>query len=324
MKRHLRVLLVLVAALALVTAACGSDGDSGDDASSDTTAAAGGGTQSLTLGAPADCETNPFCIPGLQRVYDVDLSEDFTALDAGVIPDALESGDIDIALLFSTSGVIADKGWVVLEDDQNMLAADNVVPIVSAELNDAYPDLQATTDAVSAGLTTENLTEMNKRFDVDREDADAIATSFLEDNDLLPEAGDIPDGPTITIGAQDFGESAILAQIYGQALEAAGYPVEFQELGGFRDIEVPAFANGEINFAPEYAASMLEFLNESAGEATGDVDETVGLLQGYLDDIDLVAFTPTAAVDTNTFVVTQETADELGIATLSDLKDVVG
>ena len=324
MKRHLRVLLALVAALALVTAACGSDGDSGDDASSDTTAAAGGGTQSLTLGAPADCETNPFCIPGLQRVYDVDLSEDFTSLDAGIIPDALESGDIDIALLFSTSGVIADKGWVVLEDDQNMLAADNVVPIVSTELNDAYPDLQATTDAVSAGLTTENLTEMNKRFDVDREDADAIAASFLEDNDLLPEAGDIPDGPTITIGAQDFGESAILAQIYGQALEAAGYPVEFQELGGFRDIEVPAFANGEINFAPEYAASMLEFLNESAGEATGDVDETVGLLQGYLDDIDLVAFTPTAAVDTNTFVVTQETADELGISTLSDLKDVVG
>ena len=27
------------------------------------------------------------------------------------------------------------------------------------------------------------------------------------------------DGPTITIGTQDFGESAILAQIYGQALE---------------------------------------------------------------------------------------------------------
>ena len=92
MKRHLRVLLALVAALALVTAACGSDGDSGDDASSDTTAAAGGGTQSLTLGAPADCETNPFCIPGLQRVYDVDLSEDFTALDAGIT--LLDTADI--------------------------------------------------------------------------------------------------------------------------------------------------------------------------------------------------------------------------------------
>ncbi len=324
MKRYLRGLLALLAVLALVTAACGSDDDSGSSGSSDTT---GGGTetQDLTLGGPADCETNPFCIPGLQRVYDIDLTDGFLPLEAGVVADALDSGDIDIAVLFSTSGVIADKGWVVLEDDQNMLAADNVIPVLTTELNDAYPDLAGVADDVSAGLTTENLTELNKRFDIDAEDADAIATSFLEDNDLLPEEGDVPaDGPTITIGAQDFGESAILAEIYGQAFEAAGYPVEFQELGGFRDIEIPAFESGEINFAPEYAASLLEFLNEGAGEATGDIDETVGLLEPYLADIGLVALTPTAAVDTNTFVVTQETSDELGITTLSDLKDVVG
>lgn len=323
MKRHLRGLLALLAALALVAAACGSDGDSDSGSGSDTTGT-GGGTE-LTLGAPADCETNPFCIPGLQSVYDVDLSDGFVALDAGLIPDALDSGEIDIALLFSTSGVIADKGWVVLEDDQQMLAADNVIPVLTTELADAYPDLEATTDEISATLTTENLTELNKRFDIDREDADAIATSFLEDNGLLEGDGDSPpDGPTITIGAQDFGESAILAQIYGQAFEAAGYPVAYQELGGFRDIEVPAFENGDINFAPEYAASMLEFLNESAGEATGDVDETVELLQGYLADIDLVAFAPTDAVDTNTFVVTQETSDSLGLTSLSDLQDVTG
>ena len=323
MSKYLRGLLALLAVLALFAAACSSDDDGGS--SSDTTAGGGGGeTQDLTLGAPADCETNPFCLPGLQDVYGVDLSDGFTALDPGLIPDALDSGDIDIALLFSTSGIIADKGWVVLEDDQNMLAADNVIPVLTTELNDAYPDLAGVANDVSAGLTTENLTELNKRFDVDAEDADAIATSFLEDNDLLPEAGDVPDGPDITIGAQDFGESAILAQIYGQAFEAAGYPVAFQALGGFRDIEIPAFESGDINFAPEYAASLLEFLNDSAGEATGDIDETVGLLEPYLADIDLVALDATAAVDTNTFVVTQETSDDLGLTTLSQLADIVG
>jgi len=324
MSKYLRGLLALLAVLALFAAACSSDDDGGS--SSDTTAGGGGAeTQDLTLGAPADCETNPFCLPGLQDVYGVDLSDGFTALDPGLIPDALDSGDIDIALLFSTSGIIADKGWVVLEDDQNMLAADNVIPVLTTELNDAYPDLAGVANDVSAGLTTENLTELNKRFDVDAEDADAIATSFLEDNDLLPEEGDVPaDGPTITIGAQDFGESAILAQIYGQAFEAAGYPVAFQALGGFRDIEIPAFESGDINFAPEYAASLLEFLNDSAGEATGDIDETVGLLEPYLADIDLVALDATAAVDTNTFVVTQETSDDLGLTTLSQLADIVG
>jgi len=128
-----------------------------------------------------------------------------------------------------------------------------------------------------------------------------------------------PSGPTITIGAQDFGESAILAEIYGQALAAAGYDVEQQALGGFRDIEMGAFESGEINFAPEYVASLLEFLNDKAGEATSDVDETLALLQPRLEEMGLVALEPAPGVNTNAFVVTKATADSLGLATLSDL-----
>ncbi len=131
--------------------------------------------------------------------------------------------------------------------------------------------------------------------------------------------GDVPDGPDITIGAQDFGESTILAEIYGQALENAGYPVTQQALGGFRDIVFASFESGDINFTPEYAASALEFLNEFAGEATGDVDETVALLQTQLDELGLVAFEPAPAVDSNSFVVTAETAEELGLEKVSDL-----
>lgn len=127
------------------------------------------------------------------------------------------------------------------------------------------------------------------------------------------------DGPPVRIGAQDFGESAILAEIYGQALEANGYEVEMVSVGGFREVLLAAFDNGEVNFSPEYAASMLEYLNDGAGAATADADETVGLLQAELDGLELVALEPAPAVDTNAFVVTKETADELGLATLSDL-----
>lgn len=131
-----------------------------------------------------------------------------------------------------------------------------------------------------------------------------------------------PDGaPEITIGAQDFGESAILAEIYAQCLEAAGFTVSIQELGGFRDLELEAFDAGDINFAPEYAASMLENLNGDASEATADADETTDLLEGYLADRGLMAFEPSEAEDTNAFVVTQETSDELGLTAISDLAD---
>lgn len=146
-----------------------------------------------------------------------------------------------------------------------------------------------------------------------------VAAACGDDDDSS--SGSAPDGPTITIGAQDFGESAILAEIYRQGLAEAGFDVDIQELGGFRNLELQAFESGDINFAPEYAASMLEELNEKKGEATADAEETTDKLQTYLDDLSLTALEPSEAVDTNSFVVTEETADRLGLATLSDLAE---
>ena len=137
------------------------------------------------------------------------------------------------------------------------------------------------------------------------DDDGAVASSGGDDSEA-------PEGPAIKIGAQDFGESAILAEIYGQVLEANGYEVEQVSVGGFRDVLLGAFDSGDVNMSAEYAASMLEFLNGNAGAATGDATETVELLQAQLDEIGLVATEPAPAVDTNAFVITQETADAEG------------
>lgn len=129
------------------------------------------------------------------------------------------------------------------------------------------------------------------------------------------------DGPEIVIGSQDFGESLILAEVYGQALEAAGCPVALQALGGFRDLVFTSFESDAINFTLEYAASALEYLNGFAGEATGDIAETAALLEDQLTERGLVALAPSPAVDSNSFVVTAETAERLGLSKVSDLTE---
>ncbi|MBK5221695.1 MAG: hypothetical protein JJE52_02225 [Acidimicrobiia bacterium] len=331
------MLLALLAVFSLVAAACGDDSSDDEPAGSGdgttTTAPADGGddnegdegasTADLVLGGPQDCPTNPYCIPGLDDVYGVDLSSGFVPLDGGgpLTVTALREGEIDIAVLFSTNAVIAEEGWVVLDDPEGLINADNVVPVMSTELTDAYGDgFTALVNAVSQALDTEQLTELNRQFEIELIDADEVAQAWLDDNDLLDGNGEPSgDGPTIVIGAQDFGESEVLSQVYGQALEAGGYSVEYQALGGYREIVFASFESGDINFTLEYAASALEFLNEAAGEATGDADETVGLLQGYLDELGLVALDPSPAVDSNSFVVTQETADRYGLTSLADL-----
>ena len=99
---------------------------------------------------------------------------------------AFEADEIDVALLFSTSGIIADRGWVLLEDDQNMLAADNVVPVMSDEIADAYGSgFRDLVDRISAALSTADLTEMNRQFDIEQLDAEDIARSWLVENGFI-------------------------------------------------------------------------------------------------------------------------------------------
>lgn len=138
----------------------------------------------LKLGGPADCETNAFCIPGLKKVYGLDLSGKFQALETSAVADALDAGTIDVALLFSTDGRIAAKNYVLLEDDKHMLAADNIVPVVKKDLAQ-NSDLTTAVNAISAKITTDGLIAMNKRFDVDKEDAAVIAKDFLTQQGLI-------------------------------------------------------------------------------------------------------------------------------------------
>ena len=147
-------------------------------------------TPELSLGGPTDCPENASCIPGLISTYGIDMSANFVGLDGGgpLTVAALDGGEIDVAILFSTSGVIADKGWVVLEDDKGMINADNIIPVTTKAVVDAYgDDFVALVDNVSAAMTTSELAELNRRFDIDKEDAAAVATSWLQENGFLAE-----------------------------------------------------------------------------------------------------------------------------------------
>jgi osmoprotectant transport system substrate-binding protein len=138
----------------------------------------------LTLGGPPECPERPFCIPGLKDVYGIEFGN-FVPLDAGgpLTVQALDGGEVDVALLFSTQSVIADKGWVLLQDDKGLQAADNITPLVRTEtLND---EVRGLLDAVSAKLTTENVTQLNGRVEIDQEDPADVARDFLEQNGLL-------------------------------------------------------------------------------------------------------------------------------------------
>lgn len=129
---------------------------------------------------------------------------------------------------------------------------------------------------------------------------------------------------TITVGSTNFTEQEILGEIYAQALEANGYTVERKFNLGARDIVEPALESGEIDLYAEYAGTVLEYLNNGAGEASGDAAATVDLLRQRFADRGVTVLDYAPAVDSNALVVTQATADKYGLTTISDLAPIAG
>jgi len=300
-------------ALSLVAAACaGEPGGGGGNAGG----GGGGATvaSQLTLGGPPECPERPFCLPGLKEVYGIEFGE-FKPLDVGgpLTVEALRNGDIDVGLLFSTSSVIGDEGWVVLEDDKQLQAADIITPVVRSEVVDDA--ITERLNAISAALTTENVTELNGRVEIDGEDPADVAADFLDSEGLL--AGPTGSGD-LTVGAVAFAENQIVAEMYAQTLEDAGYTVDRQLTLDSREILQPAIENGEVDIAPEYLASLLLFLDPNA-EATGDPENNRSLLEPLLEEKGETLLESSGANDTNALVVTQETADQYGLTTTSDL-----
>jgi osmoprotectant transport system substrate-binding protein len=128
------------------------------------------------------------------------------------------------------------------------------------------------------------------------------------------------DLPEITIASAGFWESAVVAEIYAQALEDAGFTVERQLELGARDVTHPGLVDGQIDLMPEYVGGYLAVTY--GGTPTPDLEETLTALRAELEADGLVALDPTPGTDADGFAVRQETAEELGLATMSDLAEV--
>ncbi len=140
----------------------------------------------MTFGGPPECPQRRFCLQGLEDIYGVNFKE-FIALDINgpLTIAALASGEIDVAILFSTSPVIVERGWVPLEDDRELQAAENITPVIRIDVYNEETD--EVLEDISDSLTTEKMTRLNAAVEVENQDFTAVARDFLEDEDLLEE-----------------------------------------------------------------------------------------------------------------------------------------
>ena len=140
-------------------------------------------------------------------------------------------------------------------------------------------------------------------------------SSPLEDDATSDASGD----ETIVIGSQDYYSNEIIAETYAQALENAGYDVDRQFRIGQREAYLPEIEAGEIDLFPEYSGPVLQYW-EPDTEARLPDDVFAALEEAAPEGLNVLDQSP--ATDQDSYVITQEFADEWGIKNVEDLDKV--
>lgn len=221
--------------------------------------------------------------------------------------------------------VKTDNRLVVLNDDKHLQQSDNIVAVVRTKI--ATTALTDNLSKVDTTLTQDDLVQMNKRATADHDAPADIAADFVTSKGL--DAGLAKGSGNIRIGAANFAENQILANIYAKVLEEAGFSTSIKDVQS-REVYEPALEHGQIDVMPEYAATLTEFLNTKDNGANAkplsstDITKTIEALKKIGAKHGLEPVEPSTATDQNAFAVRRDFAKRWGLTNLSDLTKVKG
>jgi osmoprotectant transport system substrate-binding protein len=145
----------------------------------------------LVFGGPPECPERAYCLPGLQRTYGLRFKS-FVPLDAGgpLTLQALRTGYIAVALLFTTDPSISARHLVVLTDGRALQPAENITPVVNREAVARFGmRLLTVLNAVSERLTTDSLRALDARVELAGHAPRLVAGDWLRAQGLMPKGG---------------------------------------------------------------------------------------------------------------------------------------
>jgi glycine betaine/choline ABC-type transport system substrate-binding protein len=139
----------------------------------------------LTFGATQEFLTRPDGLPGLMETYQGLEFADAQGFDPGLVYQAVDSGDVDVISAFATDGRIPALGLVTLEDDLGFFPPYYAAPVVRQELLDEDPAVGDVLNSMAGLLDDETMAGLNAQVDVDGEEPEDVARTFLEEQGLI-------------------------------------------------------------------------------------------------------------------------------------------
>lgn len=170
----------------------------GDDATGDMQtlsdlAASFNAGDGVDIAVNAEFPRRPDGLPGLEDAYAFDVGRrNLKSMDSGLTYQALNEGEVDVALVFATDGRIEAFDFRVLEDDKSFFPNYAIVPVIRTETLAAHPGLEEPLAALAAAIDNATMRRLNAEVDVERRSVEVerrsveqVAESFLTEQGLL-------------------------------------------------------------------------------------------------------------------------------------------
>ncbi|WP_063729960.1 ABC transporter substrate-binding protein [Streptomyces sp. RTd22] len=141
--------------------------------------------QKVKLAAGDECPKRPFCQPGLEKRYGIDIAG-VDPLETGSVQakQAVRDGKDQMVVTTTTDATLDQFGLVLLDDDKNLQNADNVLPVVNAK-SAGSSKIENALNKLGRVLTTADLTELNKKVDAERLKPADVAADYLKEKGLV-------------------------------------------------------------------------------------------------------------------------------------------
>lgn len=138
----------------------------------------------LTMGCDDEFQNRADGLPGLQEFYPGLEFKDVVSMDQGLTYAALNNGDIDVNVSYSTDGRIAKFGLVNLEDNKNFFPPYYVTPVLKMDYAEKNPEIVAALNELGGHWSDEDMQQYNLLVD-EGADARVVATQMLKDAGLI-------------------------------------------------------------------------------------------------------------------------------------------
>ncbi len=138
----------------------------------------------LTIGTDIPFPARPDGLPGVEAAYDIHFG-DVVPMDVGLLYSALDQGDVDVAVGYSTDGRIPRLDLVILEDDRDYFPPYYAAPVINGDLLEEHPELGDILNQTAGLYDDATMAELNAQVDEEGMDERDVARAFLEEHGII-------------------------------------------------------------------------------------------------------------------------------------------